>query len=179
MQRQIEEDFTDDNNMVMQRQIEEDFIDDNNTIMQQPTSQIYGQNSQLVQPQPQYQLPYQVSYQVPYPYPYSSYQNDSTMNFAGIKITPAAYLLLIISIILVIVVVFTIPFPKGIIVGLILLFGLLLTVYSVNCYQVGHCKVLAWIVSIIYVVYLAYITMVLLFGKGKQSKIITRKLLSK
>jgi hypothetical protein len=68
----------------------------------------------------------------------------------NIKITRAAFCILIAGIILSLVLAFTAPFI-GPIIGLFALIGVMLWAYTVNCIQVGHCYAWAWILTIIYI----------------------------
>ena len=68
----------------------------------------------------------------------------------NIKVTRAAFCILVAGIILSLVLAFTVPFV-GPIIGLFALIGVMLWAYTINCIQVGHCYAWAWILTIIYI----------------------------
>lgn len=68
----------------------------------------------------------------------------------NIKVTRAAFCILVAGVILALVLAFTIPFI-GPIVALFTLLVVMLWAYTVNCVQVGHCYAWAWILTIIYI----------------------------
>ena len=77
--------------------------------------------------------------------------DDRSVHFLGVKISLAAFLSLIAGIIVAILAIVTAPKPFGIFFGLVLLGSACLASYNVNCSQVGHCHVWAWILTVIYV----------------------------
>lgn len=80
-------------------------------------------------------------------------QNDvRTVHFMGVKISLAAFLSLIAGIIVAILTMVAAPKPFGIFAGLLLLGGACLASYNVNCTQVGHCHVWAWVLTAVYIV---------------------------
>ena len=68
----------------------------------------------------------------------------------NIKVTRAAFFILIAGIIVSLVLAFTAPFI-GPIIGLFALIGVMIWAYTVNCIQVGHCYAWAWILTILYI----------------------------
>lgn len=90
-------------------------------------------------------------------------QPTKTVKFVGLDITFNAFLTLVAGLILSVVLVFTIP-TYGIFAGLYILLLFSLLAYNVNCVQVGHCYLWAWILTVVYLVY-AGIVVGILFTK--------------
>jgi hypothetical protein len=78
--------------------------------------------------------------------------NVRTVSFLGVKISLASFLSLIAGIIVAVLTIFVAPKPFGIFFGLVLLGSACLAAYNVNCTQVGHCHVWAWILAVIYII---------------------------
>lgn len=93
----------------------------------------------------------------------ASQNNVKMVTVFNKKITHNAHLTLVAGLILSLTFAFTIPY--GVFVGLYTLLMFTLLSYNVNCVQVGHCTLWAWILTAVYVVYAAIVVGFLLFKK--------------
>jgi hypothetical protein len=59
------------------------------------------------------------------------------------------------------------PFPYSIIISVLVLLFSIMNAYTINCAQVGHCKIWAWILTSVFVVYLCIYSAILLINKDK------------
>lgn len=74
----------------------------------------------------------------------------------GMRISLQALLVVVLSCLLAIVVIALSP-STGITIGILLfLLSMLILAYIINCMIVGQCNVFAWIISLIYVIYLLF-----------------------
>jgi hypothetical protein len=64
-------------------------------------------------------------------------------------------------------------------VSLYVLLLFVVIAYNVNCAQVGHCKVWAWFLTIVYVVYASIFTLAILTNKESIKKVFASKFLKK
>jgi hypothetical protein len=74
-----------------------------------------------------------------------------TIDFFGIKISLNAYIILIAGLIMCIILIFVAPY--GPLVASISFLLVIAAAYNVNCVQVGHCKIWAWVLTIAYIIF--------------------------
>lgn len=79
-------------------------------------------------------------------------QNVKMVQIGNLKITVNALIILVTSIIMSVVLLFAVPMPIGAIFSIAVLLGGAFVSYNVNCVQVGHCRIWAIILVVIYVV---------------------------
>lgn len=97
------------------------------------------------------------------------YQTESVNNIkiiyiGNIKVTWAAFINLIAGIILSSVLAINIP-DIGPFIGLFVLLLWMILTYNINCAQIGHCKKWAWILTIFYLIYASFISIMLITNK--------------
>ena len=90
------------------------------------------------------------------------------------RITYNAYLTLLAGLVMSLTFAFTIP--HGVFIGLYILLMFTLLAYNVNCVQVGHCSMWAWILTAVYVIYAVIVVAFLIFKKDTVVANIAKKL---
>jgi hypothetical protein len=93
------------------------------------------------------------------------------VDFFGKKISRAAFYTLVAGILFALTISLFIPY--GGFIGLYILLVFLLMSYNVNCAQVGHCHVWAWILTTIYIVYVILSVIIILTNPTAWIKIHT------
>jgi hypothetical protein len=89
--------------------------------------------------------------------------NVKFVNMFGRKISRAAFYTLFAGVVFAIVI--SVFIPYGIFIGVYILLVFLLLSYNVNCAQVGHCYVWAWILTFIYVTYVSLSVLIIITNK--------------
>lgn len=82
---------------------------------------------------------------------------------AGKKIARPAFITLLSGIILALVIAIFIPY--GVFIAIYVLLIFLLLSYNINCTLVGHCKTWAWILTVIYLIYVTISVIVIFTNK--------------
>ena len=85
------------------------------------------------------------------------------VQIGGLKVSINAFLTFIAGLVFSVVV--TIVMPFGAFAGMYILLIFTLFAYNVNCVQVGHCKTWAWILTILYVIYVVFLSIMLISNK--------------
>jgi hypothetical protein len=97
----------------------------------------------------------------------SSASETKFINIGGIKVSRASFFILITGAIISLILAIFLPFPYSIIISVLVLLFSIMNAYTINCAQVGHCKIWAWILTSVFVVYLCIYSAILLINKDK------------
>lgn len=104
----------------------------------------------------------------------SAVDDVQVVSVGKVKITKAAFVTIHAGILLATVLAFVGPYGVFISIYVLLLFSLL--AYNVNCTQVGHCNTWAWILTFVYVFYVAIIIIMFFTKKDMLVKAVTQKM---
>jgi len=85
----------------------------------------------------------------------------------GVKVSRASFFILITGVIIAAILAIFLPFPYSIVISVLVLLFSIMNAYTINCTQVGHCKIWAWILTSVFVVYLCIYSAILLINKDK------------
>ena len=84
---------------------------------------------------------------------YSKNTNDVKMvSFGKMNVSLAAFITLIVGILASLLIIFISPNAIGIIFAIYILLSVLLTSYNINCTQLGHCKLWAWTLTVLFII---------------------------
>lgn len=85
----------------------------------------------------------------------------------GVKVSRASFFILITGAIISLILAIFLPFPYSIAISVLVLLFSIMNAYTINCTQVGHCKIWAWILTSVFIVYLCIYSLILLINKDK------------
>lgn len=88
------------------------------------------------------------------------------MQFLGIKVSRASFYILITGMIVAIILAIFLPFPYNIFISIGCLLIVIMQSYTINCTQVGHCKIWAWILTSVFIFYICMYTIILLINRN-------------
>lgn len=99
--------------------------------------------------------------------------NIKMIPFAGTKVSRASFCVLLagITVSILLAIFLPLPLPVSILIAIYVLLMALLAAYNVNCVQVGHCKVWAWILTGLYIFSVAISALVLLMKNDEWANI--------
>lgn len=106
-------------------------------------------------------------------YPTNPNSNIKMIPFAGTKVSRASFCVLLagITVSILLAIFLPLPLPVSILIAIYVLLMALLAAYNVNCVQVGHCKVWAWILTGLYIFSVAISALVLLMKNDEWANI--------
>jgi hypothetical protein len=99
-----------------------------------------------------------------------------TIDFFGIRISLNAYIILIVGFIVCIILIFMPPY--GPFAAAILLLFVVIAAYNVNCLLVGHCKIWAWVVTIVYIIF-SIVNIMTVYARNKKGLDVKESVFSK
>lgn len=89
--------------------------------------------------------------------------DNSLVQVGSLRITRQALTICIAGILLACVLIFTLGLsPGSVLAAAFILLAIFVAAYSVNCMVVGHCRIWAWFLAVLYVVNLILYTLVLM-----------------
>ena len=97
----------------------------------------------------------------------SSSTNETKFINIGVKVSRASFYILITGVIIATILAIFLPFPFNIFISILVLVFSIMNAYTINCAQVGHCKIWSWILTSIFIVYLSIYSIILLINKDK------------
>lgn len=83
--------------------------------------------------------------------------------FDGVWISRPAFWVLFFGLIFSIIIMFTAPKYSGIIAGPIVFLVVILLTYNINCFMVGHCQIWAWMLTVLYILFIILAVISMLF----------------
>lgn len=97
----------------------------------------------------------------------SSASETKFINIGGVKVSRASFFILITGVIIAAILAIFLPFPYSIVISVLVLLFSIMNAYTINCTQVGHCKIWAWILTSVFIVYLCIYSLIFLINKDK------------